>query len=179
MASVIKTAIQDILTALTNTAQFSFIAVWNDHVNRLIDGSGYTYACPAAFLELETLEVYNLNAGITHTDYIIRIHIVHQELDAADGTLDQNLNVFDYRDAVKVALTGLKPENFTNLMWYNEFQDYEHSNLYHYIVEFKGGFIDTKGSPYDPDSTDWVNSGSPLDLVLTATYNPDPYLKGK
>jgi len=179
MPSIIKTAIQDLLTALTNTAQFNFVAVWNDHVNRLIDGSGYSYNCPAAFVELEPIQVINLSSGITQTDYIIRVHIVHTELDAIDGALDQNLNVYDYRDAVKVAMTGLKPTNFGNLMFNQEFQDYEHNNVYHYLVEFKAGFIDTKGSPYDVDSTDWIETTPPTTLTLTGAYNPEPFLKNK
>jgi hypothetical protein len=166
MASLIKTAITDMLTTLTNTGQFNYVAIWNNHVERLISGDGYSYNCPAAFVELETSEIHPLNAGITHTDYIIRIHIVHNELDATDGTLDQNLNVFDYRDAVKVAFTNLRPTNFSNLMYYNEFQDYDHTNVYHYIVEFRAAFIDTKGSPYDADSEDWIDSPYPLTLVL-------------
>ena len=178
MASLIKQSFSDIMTALTNTAQFNFIAVWNNHVNRLLDGSGYSYFCPAAFVEYEPIANYVMSSGITQTDYTVRIHIVHNELDAADGTLDQNLNVFDWRDAVKVALTGLKPTNFSNLMYIQEFQDYEHNNIYHYIIEFKGGFIDTKGSPYDADSTDWINSVAPLEADITAGYNPDPYIKG-
>jgi hypothetical protein len=179
MASLIKQGIQDILTALTNSGQFNYIAIWNDHANRLVDGSGYSFNCPATFLELEPIETLNLSAGITQTDYIIRIHIVHVELDAADGTLDQNLNVFDYRDAVKKYLTGIKPTNFGNLMYNQEYQDYEHTNVYHYIVEFKAGFVDTKGSPYDADSTDWIETTPPTTLILTGGYNPNPFLKNK
>lgn len=177
MASVIKQSIQDMLTALTDTGQFQFIAVWNNHVDRILSGDGYSYAQPAAFVELESQEVYNLLGGLTQTDYIVRIHIVHTELDAADGTLDQNLNVFDWRDAVKVKFTGLKPTNFGNLMFYNEFQDYDHNNVYHYIMEFIGGFIDTKGSPLDADSGTWVNTTPPTALDLTVEYNPEPFIK--
>lgn len=177
MASIIKQSIQDMLTALTNTAQFNFVAVWNNHVERL-DGTGYSFNSPAAFVELENLTPMRLATGVTSTDTIVRIHIVHYELAAADGTLDQNLNVFDYRDAVKVAFTGLKVTNFSALQYYAEQQDYDHSNVYHYIIEFIGNFVDTKGSPYDPDSTEWIETTPPTALDLTITFNPDPFLKG-
>lgn len=178
MASVIGQSFIDIMTLLTNTGAFNYVAIWNDHVNRLTDGSGYSFHCPAAFVEYEAQESYQLTGGLTHIDYIVRIHIVHQELDAADGTLDQNVNVFTYRDATKTSLLGQKPTNFSNLQYYAEFQDYTHNNIYHYILEFIGGFIDTKGSPYDADSTDWIEKEPPTELSLTASYNPPPYLKG-
>jgi hypothetical protein len=178
MASLIKTAIQDMLTALENTGQFNFVAVWNNHVERLNDGSGYSINAPAALVELENLNVARLGAGFTSTDTIVRIHIVHYELDASDGTLDQNLNVFDYRDAVKSAFTGLKVTNFSPLQYYGELQDYDHTNIYHYIIEFIGNFVDTKGSIYDADSGLTFETTPPTALDLTITYNPDPYLKG-
>ena len=179
MASLIKTAINDILTRLNTVTGAMFVAVWNNHASRLMDGSGYSFACPAVFVELETLgEAGRLGGGMTSQDYIIRIHLLHQELDAADGTLDQNLNVYDWRDDIKAKVTGMKPTNFSNLMFMNELQDYEHSNLYHYILEFKAAFVDTKGSPIDNDSTDWIETTPPTDLDLSVTYDEPPYLKG-
>ena len=65
MASIIKQSIQDMLTALTNTAQFNFVAVWNNHVERL-DGTGYSFNSPAAFVELETPTPMRLATGVHH-----------------------------------------------------------------------------------------------------------------
>ena len=179
MGSLIKQSIQDGLTRLLTVEGMQNAAVWNDQANRLNDGAGYSFTTPAAFIEWQSLnEAVRLSNGITSQDFLWRVHLLDQQLDAADGTLDQNLEIFDLRDKVKTALTGMKPTNCGNLMFNGEEQDYTHNNLYHYILEFKAALIDTKGSPYDADSTKWIETTPPTGLDLTVEYAEPPIIKG-
>src|SRR6185503_7470398 len=161
--SGLKNAVNAVLTQIANvpfdwsavlaseksrpTVVFQKVLMWNDQVNRSKDGTGYTFECPACFLELRSMESDLFGSGVSYSDYIWRFHIVDMQLDAGDEVgMDQNLDVIGFRDAVKQALIGFQPLQCSTFFAVNEEQDYKHTDVYHYILDFKSGFTDTKGS---------------------------------
>jgi len=169
MASIIKTAFQDVLLIARQITGVQYVAIFNNQVKEEQDGKTFDFPKPALLIEIE-----NPNQGlqtlgqdnVTVSEITWRISIVHEQLDAADGTLDQNLDVFDYRDLVKVAMTGIRPKNCSKWMYVEESQDYAHNNIYVYSVGFKCSFVDTKGSPLDPDSDVYTTIDPPIALDL-------------
>lgn len=172
MASPIKKAIQDILGQLQqitdgyNTPAFQQLSVYNNQLQRLKDGSGYTFPLPAAFVELAPAAYDELGIGVSTADLTFRIRICHEQLDATDGTMDQDLDVFDLRDLVKVALTMYKPTNCSYLFSSGEDEDHDHGSVYELVTNFSCSFLDTKGSPLDPDSTRLVSKQPPITLEV-------------
>jgi len=123
--------------------------VWNNHFKYLEKGDIYNFPMPAAFVEVQTPEAFNqLGYGIVEADITFRIHFIMEELDAGDGSNDQNLNVFGLRDAINKALTHFQPTACSLLMRVAERQDFDHDNLYVYEVDFRCSFIDDTGSTY-------------------------------
>lgn len=169
MASIIKTAFQDVLLIARQITGVQYVAIFNNQVREEQDGKTFDFPKPALLIEIE-----NPNQGlqtlgqdnVTVSEITWRISIVHEQLDAADGTLDQNLDVFDYRDLVKVAMTGIRPKNCSHWMYVEESQDYAHNNIYVYSIGFKCSFVDTKGSPLDPDSNTYITFEPPIALDL-------------
>jgi hypothetical protein len=169
MASIIKTAFQDVLLIARQITGVQYVAIFNNQVREEQDGKTFDFPKPAILIEIE-----NPNQGlqtlgqdnVTVSEITWRISIVHEQLDAADGTLDQNLDVFDYRDLVKVAMTGIRPKNCSHWMYVEESQDYAHNNIYVYSIGFKCSFVDTKGSPLDPDSNTYITFEPPIALDL-------------
>jgi hypothetical protein len=169
MASIIKTAFQDVLLIARQITGVQYVAIFNNQVKEEQDGKTFDFPKPALLVEIE-----NPNQGlqtlgqdfVSVSEITWRISIVHEQLDAADGTLDQNLDVFDYRDLVKVAMTGIRPKNCSKWMYVEESQDYAHNNIYVYSVGFKCSFVDTKGSPLDPDSNTYITFEPPIALDL-------------
>lgn len=189
MASIIKQAITDILGTLENIAGdvdypagangklFQFVAVYNNQFEDLLDGKTYSFATPSVLVEVPPFQPVTLGMNVKQADLVWRIYIADRQEDAEDGTMDQNLEVMGLRDAVIVALTGYKPTNCTGLFQVNDEQAAKHNNIYVYKLEFKCGFIDTKGSPLDPDSGQqyagpYANAGA-LEVDTTIT-NPIP-----
>lgn len=153
---------------------FQEIKIWNNQLARMSSGEGYAFQCPACFLEPIPSETSQFLDNVTYTDYTWRVHIIDEELDAADEFgLDQNLNVFIYRDIVKSALVGVQPPNCSTMFYIDEAQDFEHDNFYHYILDFKSGFTDTKGSVLDADQTKVIYTTPPTNLELEAGFTPD------
>lgn len=142
--------------------------VWNSHFKYLEKGDIYPFALPAAFVEVQTPEQFNqLGYGIVESDVIFRIHVMVEQLDAGDGTNDQNLTVFALRDAINHLLTHFQPTSCSLLMKVAERQDNDHDNIYAYELDFKCSFVDDTGSTYPTN----INAQQ-LTLVAIAGFEP-------
>lgn len=153
---------------------FQLVAMWNDQVTRERTGGGYTFEKPACFLQLIPEKTETLLSNVSFQTYCLRLHIVDMELDSADGKLDQNLNVFTYRDLVKNYLVGFTPANSSTLFYTDERQDYTHDDVYHYQLDLKCGFTDLKGSVLDPDQPKVIYKDPPTDGELNIGFGNPP-----
>lgn len=130
-----------ILERLKSLKVFRRIAIFNNHVDRLRAGT-YYYDTPACFVEIKQKNVRPLQNGISSWDMIIRFHIVHTELDAGDGSMDQNLHVFAYRNLIRKNFVQFFAPQTSSFMADGDEQQFNHTNVYHYIQNFKCHFID-------------------------------------
>jgi hypothetical protein len=60
-----------------------------------------------------------------------------------------------------------------------ETQDYEHTNLYHYIIDFITNFTDSKGSSYDSAAGKYITSVPPTELEIDITTTETPISDGE
>jgi len=174
--SGIRPAITDVLTQLaTIQAQNQdlltvpiYTRIFNNQPKRQLSGKIQAYPLPAAFVEIVKPTKFNrLLNGVSESDLIVRVYLQHWFIDAEDGTFDQDLPIFDLRDSVIATLSNYKPTSCGNLMLTYEGQDFNHDDIYVYLIEFTCSFIDSKGSPYDTGRTDYQNSIPPTGLDLT------------
>lgn len=140
---------------------FNTIAVWNNQINRAKDASGYSFQYPAVFVETKKLSTERLGFGYKSYEFDIIIHVMDEQLDDQIGGLDQNLDVFDLRDDVITSLDMFRPLQTGNLVYISGEQDYNHDNVYHYELTFRGRMIDPIGNWEPIYST----------MSLTASYN--------
>lgn len=174
----IKQPIQDILAKLS-TLQFLnqdnqtvalFARIFNDQYKKLDKGEIQTFPLPAGFLQvLNPLNLKRIGAGFDAADVIFRIHLGHWFTDAMDGTFEQDLPIFDLRDQVVALLSDFQPSGCGLLMHTADNQNYEHTNVYVYELDFNCHFIDSKGSPYDPASTVYKDSIPPTGIEIDVT----------
>lgn len=172
MASLIKQVALDVMTQLQTISDYRWVKMWNNQLDRMDDESGMSLPFPAAYVEFLPQEWNALTLGVSQTDLVIRIHVCHQQLDDGSGGFDQNLDVFDLRDKTKRAMTLFAPSNCGSMIAYAEEQDYTHTQVYHYILDFICCFIDTKGSPFDLTDGDWYYKDPPTDLEITVAPRP-------
>jgi hypothetical protein len=127
-----------------------YVRVWNNQIAYFKEGKMEAWPMPAFFVEVVNSPTYEiLGQQYRSTDLSFRVHIVHEFYDAVDGTMEQDLIVFDLRDKIVANLTALKLTGCGPLESMSETQDYEHDNVYHYVVDFVCNFTDTIGSKYD------------------------------
>jgi len=178
----IKQPLQDMLTRLTtlqvvngdgNTVDL-YSRVWNNQIRYEEDGKLYNFPKPAAFVEIVSPATFEtLGQGYQSCDIGFKIHLSHENYNN-EGTFEQDLLIFDLRDHVRALLTAYRPTNCGPLNCISEQQDYEHSNVYHYIIDFVCNFTDTTGSKLDSEHPDkYIDSVPPTDLVLNVTKNPN------
>ena len=171
--SGIKAPIIDVLNLLSTITVINtdnqnvnlFARIWNNQLRDIKDGKSYEWPRPAAFVEVISPATFEtIGLGFRSADLGIRIHLVHEYFNM-DGSMEQDLAIFDLRDKVIASLSQYCPTACGPLNCTNEEQDYDHDNLYHYVCEFVCNFIDSKGSSHDPDLNNFDETANPdLDM---------------
>jgi hypothetical protein len=163
----IKAPLQDLLSKLATLQVLNqdlqtvslYTRIFNNQIKKQQEGNIYSFALPAAFIEIVNNANYNrLGNGYSESDLVFRIYLAHWFTDAQDGTMEQDLLIYDLRDSVIALLSNYRPTGCGNLCLTSEQQDYEHNDVYVYVLEFTTGYIDTTGSII------YQNSNSPLGL---------------
>jgi hypothetical protein len=136
---------------------------WNNHLQHLQDGTGYIFPRPACFVEvLNEVTFEMMGGGYRNADLGIRLHII-SDFYNNEGTYEQDDIALDLRDEVLSMMKFYVPTACTPLECRKESQDYDHANVYHYILDYTCNFVDSKTSMYDDQNP----------LVFEAPANPD------
>lgn len=144
--NTIKTQLQ---TIMFDGSAISFIQQWNNQLESLKAKDTeanimYSFSLPALFIEFVNLETEQLgNGNQLYANLVVRIHILHRQEDAGDGTMEQNLTVFSLRDAVQIALQNFRPPGASEFIRQKQEMDYHHNNIYHYVMDYGCTLVDT------------------------------------
>lgn len=175
----IKDAMSDILNKLAtlsvvnndSTSTYPYVRVWNNQLKLDRQGQVESFPKPALFLEVVTPVQYEIiGQGYRDADVNFRIHIIHEYYNDGDGvTFEQDLAVFDLRDQLIALLTYFTPAGCGPLVSVAEEQDFDHDNLYHFVVDFLCNFTDAKGSRLDTGRNYYTESTPPTSLNVQVT----------
>ena len=84
-----------------------------------------------------------------------------------DGTMDVNLDVFDFKQSVYKAIQLFQGDNTSVFDRQAEEQDYDHTNVYHYIQSYFCALVDND-MPLPIDGTEYE---PPLTTAITPIIN--------
>jgi hypothetical protein len=156
-----------------------FVQMWNNQLESLKTSDTernimYSFSLPALFIEFRNADTEQLgNGNQIYPNLVVRIHILHRLEDAGDGTMEQNLAVFDLRDAIQVALQNFRPAGASEFIRQKQEMDYNHNNVYHYIMDYGCTYIDTlTNQPLDS-----ITTTQPVNPDINSSYDPTPYIK--
>ena len=173
----IKQPLQDILTRLATLtvkggdgAFFNiYTRVWNNQIEYMRKGEGVDFPRPAAFVEIVSPVAYQeIGGGVLSADLGFNIHLVCENYDNGGGTFDQDLVVFDLRDAMFLLFSEFQPTGCSKMVIVNEQQDFDHDNVYHYVISWVCHYLDSKASPYDSAAGRYTDSVPPTQIVINA-----------
>jgi hypothetical protein len=125
-----------------------YVSLWNNQIERKKEGSGFVYQTPACFIETNFSEGLPIGGGATSYEVIFRILIEHENYNT-EGTLDQDLIIFDIKSNVHRKLNAVKLPNCSPLFQSGKAMDYNHDNVYLCVLEYSTHFIDFTGSALD------------------------------
>jgi hypothetical protein len=163
----------------TEVPSIQFIQMYNRQFDLIDQGEGgsliYSFPFPCVFVEfVSPSPIKQLGGGYQIYDpLLVNIHIGHELYDAGDGSMEQNLDVFDLRTLVYKALQKFEPSGAVAFMRTEETQDTNHKAIYHFIQEYTTNYIDNGMA----EPVGGVTKDPPTDLDLTVGYNPSPYTK--
>lgn len=171
------TALQAIVLDPKYGAKSFYSAIYNKQEEKLnakaVDGNRlYAIQLPAAFVEIDG-ETEQLGGGVQiYPELKVKIHLIHEQLDAGDGSIDQNTDVIDLQDIIYQALQGKSFPQTNELIRKHPAEDFSHDQLYHFVIEFETTFVDTKvEQPADSNNSTQV-------AVQTVTQPITPEVTG-
>jgi hypothetical protein len=168
MAGII-TPITDLINKIQTGSCIKYCRIWNNQFKYMEAQQIESYPFPCAFIEVLMPNNYDqLGLGFTASEVTFRIHIGQTQYDAGDGTMEQNTSIFNLRNTIITLLTYYEPPLCSALQKVSETQDYEHTNVYHYIIDFKCSYIDEPGD----QTTSQIIKQPPTTLIDNATITP-------
>ena len=166
MAGIVD-PINDLLAKI-ETGSIKFARVYNNQFQQMEEGTVESFPMPCAFVEVVSPNNYDqLGLGYTISDLVFRVHIGAVEYDSQSGTLEQNLSIFALRDEVISLLTYYELTRCSGLMKIAEQQDYTHTNVYHYIIDFTCSYFDEVGRT----NKALIEKEPPTDLTVNAAFD--------
>lgn len=160
----LKDVFEDILNRVQTATAIDYVRIWNNQLQLAEQQQMYSFPNLACFVEV-ILQKSSLSLGVAGGDITIRFHIVHVQYDAGNGTFEQNLEVYDYRDQIIQKFMYYEPVHCSGLQLINEEPDYTHSAVYHYVVDFVCSFTDETGYT----ERDKILKDPPTDLIVTGS----------
>ena len=140
--------------------------VYNNQPERRAQGQGYDYRTPAAMVEILPEQAGFIGAnGTQGYDLTIRVHIEHNQLHSDTLTdIDRNMAVFAIRDKVIRKLMNKQPTGCGPIAYVTEQPDYNHTNTYLHLIDFKCHYIETLSSLEDDEE---YSDGEYESIVVT------------
>ena len=142
MRKQIFTAIADKLLTIPG---IDYVDLWNDNGSHF--AGGQVYPLPSVFVEFETIEWHQQNAGARRADINVRLHILNRAFAGIHGSQDpamsEALARFDLIDSINAAMQGLRGENFAGFMHTISATNHAHDEIIEDVECFRTSAQDT------------------------------------
>lgn len=160
-----------------------YVRIWNNQLDLVMNGNMEMFNMPAIFTGFSTATINNLMGGDGVQMYdplILEIHILYWQMNAGgdtftDGTFEQNLEVFDFKNRVYATLQAFKTSKGSPLNRTSEELDYSHAGVYHFIQRYATTWVDDNLQVFeyggDLESTPPLELEAPTSIV--GSSNPD------
>lgn len=142
MEKALYTAIKN--QVIAEIPEIQFIAMWNNQVEDMQEGKGYSTGLPALFIELPATaqcDVVGNNVRVFDPLPLV-FHLVDNRLDNMDGTMEENFEVFTLKQKVKAKFQLFKTNGSGVFNCTSESADNYHNNIYHFLQEFTTTWTD-------------------------------------
>lgn len=156
----------------TDIPELLWVHKWDNQLDAIEDGKSYDIPFPNAFVEITAPTQYTpLSQGWSSGNLIVTIHVGHILYDDQIGGFEENFGVYTYRDRVVKSLTTFQPECCGCMMKVGEKEDFSHTNMYHFMIDFNCEFLDNTGSKEVQFPTITIFPPVDIDIVPEVVIN--------
>lgn len=137
------------------------VDIWNNHVQFMRDQTLEAFPMPALFIEVLFSGGGHDAERMTTREVTVRLHIVMEKLNS-EGYFGRNTDIYDMRDLVLQyfskwhSSTAGSPYDFTPFQYSEEQPQYDHDNVYEYVLEFRTMFSQVLGNYQDINQSQGV-----------------------
>jgi len=125
------------------------IGRWNNQVELLYaeDGSkNPIFLFPACFISFKASDIMQLGNGVQMCENLIfDLHILDWQIDAGDGTMEQNLEIYDLKEQIYLVMNKFKVNSASDsagtCIRIAEEDDDKHHGVYHYVQRYKTPYV--------------------------------------
>lgn len=160
--SDIKTELSSILND-GGEPLFKYVGIWNNQLRSIKaeknDWIGITY--PAIFTEIIVTDIEQQACKHQLWNVNINFHIVDDFYNNIEGGFEENTQIFDMNDKLWEHMQNIKIPMCALLVGNAQGQDFDHTNVYHYVQQFK--------TNYEYAMTNNLISTTGLTITLSAT----------
>ena len=165
-----KSLFLDIQSRITTyIPEITYVRMFNNQLENAVNNNiTYDFPIPCVFVEFDNPnEPKQLGNGFQIYEPLnVILHLVANELDSADGNLDQNLNIFDLKDKLYKVMQKFEPNKASIFIRSAEEQDYDHANIYVWKQTYRTTYIDgLMEEPINPTYT----TPEDTNLIVTKT----------
>ena len=163
-----------------------YITRWNNQLELLYDENGAkveAFLMPAVFISFKASEIMQLAQGVQLIEnMIIDLHILDWQIDATDGTMEQNLHIYDLKEQIYSVMNKFKVNTTTDsagtFMRIAEEDDDKHMAVYHFVQRYKTSYVNN--SLQEP--VGGIPSTTPMPIeadvrVKNSGDGSEPYIK--
>ena len=134
---------QELREQIEQNTTVQHVRLWNNQINLSEKGEQIPYQLPGVFIDFPNIEWATLSKGTLTCTLITRLYIVFESFTTDEN--EEDLDMFDLRDEVYLAVTNFKPTQSTKLMRTTEQTDPNHTNTYVWTMDFTCQYNDIAG----------------------------------
>ena len=163
-----KLLYQEIRQQIEGNSSAEHVRLWNNQVNLWDKGEQIPFQMPAVFIDFPQLEWSQIGKGKQNSQLLTRLYIVFESFITAEN--EEDLDVFDLRDEVYLAVQDFKPTQSGKLQRVAESTDPNHTNLYVWTMDFRSTYTDIVAEfPRTPTTGEITTLTITPDLEIDAT----------
>jgi hypothetical protein len=137
-----RTLYTDIRTQLETEIPGIHVRLWNNQIKLSEEGEQIPFLFPAVFIDFPYIQWAQGGKGTQRTQepLIIRLYICFESFATAEN--EEDLDMFDLRQKVYLAVQDFKPTQAGKLMRVAEQTDPNHTNVYMWVMDFNTTYMD-------------------------------------
>ena len=136
-----KLLYQELRTQLEGNTSANHVRLWNNQISLSEQGEQIPFQTPAVFIDYPSIEWLSVGKGVQTADLTIRFYVVFESFATSEN--EEDLDVFDLREEVYLALQDFKPTDAGKLTRISENTDITHTNLYVWQMDYVTKYTDT------------------------------------